>query len=177
MKVAWNFKSGGITGFTLGEDELTVLHDVFSTTVQPGAQKASYVLQFLWRDLTSSYDLVGPYFPISSSIQSGTLQEFVMLTLKAFQAYRFRVSIILCDGASSNLSLLKILTGYARAKFPVNETAANLRDKCYLKASFPSPEDPCGWPEFVMICPSHHVTAMYCYSVLYLNVSSTRITL
>ena len=60
MKVAWNFKSGGITGFTLGEDELTVLHDVFSTTVQPGAQKASYVLQFLWRDLTSSYDLVGP---------------------------------------------------------------------------------------------------------------------
>ena len=121
-----------------------VLHDVFSTTVQPGAQKASYVLQFLWRDLTSSYDLVGPYFPISSPIQSGTLQELLMLTLKAFQAYLFRVSKILCDGKSSSLSLLKILTGYAGAKFPVNETAANLRDKYYLKTSFPNPVDPCG---------------------------------
>lgn len=64
MKVAWNFKSGGITGFTLGEDELTVLHDVFSTTVQPGAQKASYVLQFLWRDLTSSCGAILPNFII-----------------------------------------------------------------------------------------------------------------
>jgi len=139
MKVVWNFKSCGITGFTLGEDELTVLHDV-----QPGAPKASYFLLFLWRDLTSSHDLVGPYFPISSPIQSGTLQEILMLTLKAFQAYLFRVSIILCDGKSSSPSLLKIQTGYAGAKFPVNETAANLRDKYYLKTSFPNPVDQCG---------------------------------
>lgn len=29
MKVAWNLKGGGITGFTIPEDELKVLHDVY----------------------------------------------------------------------------------------------------------------------------------------------------
>jgi len=28
MKVAWNLKDGGITGFTVAEDELPLLHDV-----------------------------------------------------------------------------------------------------------------------------------------------------
>lgn len=51
MKVAWNLKGGGITGFCTSEDELKVLHDAFSAAVQPGAQKASYIVQFLWHDL------------------------------------------------------------------------------------------------------------------------------
>ena len=40
MKVAWNMKGGGITGFCTSEGELKVLHDVFSAAVQPGAQKS-----------------------------------------------------------------------------------------------------------------------------------------
>lgn len=54
MKVAWNLKGGGITGICTSEDDLKVLHDVFNAAVQPGAQKASYIVQFLRRDLTSS---------------------------------------------------------------------------------------------------------------------------
>ena len=157
MKVAWNLKGGGITGFTIPEDELKVLHDVYSNTVQFGAQKASYIMQFLWRDITSAYDLVGPYFPIESSIASSTLTEFVMLCLKAFTSYGFKVAIILCDGASSNLTVLKMLTGYGRTQFPVNEAADSLYDKIFLDVSFPNPEDPTGRPIFVMICPSHQV--------------------
>ena len=146
-----------ITGFTIPEDELKVLHDVYSSTVEGGAKKASYIVQFLWRDITSGYDLVGPYFPIEASITSNTLQEFVMLCLKAFTAYGFKVSIILCDGASSNLTVLKILTGYERKELPVNEAAGNLHEKFFLDVSFPNPEDPHGRPIFVMICPSHQV--------------------
>ena len=41
MKIAWNLKGGGITGFTIPEDELKVLHDVYTTTVEGGAKKAS----------------------------------------------------------------------------------------------------------------------------------------
>ena len=149
-KVAWNLKGGGITGFTIPEDELKELHDVYSNTVQFGAQKASYIMQFLWRDITSAYDLVGPYFPIESSIASSTLTEFVMLCLKAFTSYGFKVAIILCDGASSNLTVLKMLTGYGSTQFPVNEAADSLYD-------FPNPEDPTGRPIFLMICPSHQV--------------------
>lgn len=36
MKVAWNLKGGGITGFTMAEDELLVLHDVYSLAIQSG---------------------------------------------------------------------------------------------------------------------------------------------
>ena len=157
MKVAWNLKGGGITGFTIPEDELKVLHDVYSSTVQFGAQKTSHVMQFLWRDITSGYDLVGPYFPIEKSKASSTLQEFVMLCLKAFTSYGFKVAIILCDGASSNLTVLKMLTGYERSQFPVNEAADTLHGKYYLDVSFSNPEDPLGRPIFAMICPSHQV--------------------
>ena len=108
MKVTSNLKGRGITGFTISEDELKVLHDVYNNTVQFGAQKASYIMQFLWREVMSAYDLVGPYFPIESSMASSTLTEFVMLCLKAFTSYGFKVAIILCDGASSNLTMLKI---------------------------------------------------------------------
>ena len=154
--MAWNLKGAGITGFAMDEEELKVLHDVFSSVSQPRAQKASYILQFLWRDLTG-YDAVGPYFSIASSVGSGTLQEAIMLTLKAFHAHGFKVAILLCDGASSNLSGLKIFTGHQRAQLPVSDSGSTLREKYLLKAYFPNPEDPFGWPIFVMICPSHQV--------------------
>lgn len=109
MKVAWNLKGGGISGFTMAHDELPVLHDVFSSAIASGCQKTSYIVQFLWRDLTSGFDLIGPYFPVPNSMDSNVLQEFFMLCLKAFTAYGFRVAIVLCDGASSNLTLLKML--------------------------------------------------------------------
>lgn len=157
MKVAWNLKGAGITGFSASEDELKVLHDVFSTTVQPGAQKASYIVQFLWRDLTSGFDLVGPYFPVGSSMQSSVLQEFLMLTLKALTSYDFKVSIMLCDGASSNLTLLKLLSGHPKAQLPTRPDAETLRGRYFVDASYTNPEDPLGNPIFLMICPSHQV--------------------
>lgn len=45
MKVAWNLKGGGITGFSMAEDELCTLHDVFSSAIQSGCQKASYIVR------------------------------------------------------------------------------------------------------------------------------------
>ena len=92
-----------------------MLHDVFSSAIQSGCQRASYIVQFLWRDLTSGYDMIGPYFPVPNSMDSNILQDFFMQCLKAFTAYGFRVSIVLCDGASANLTLLKILRGFPRA--------------------------------------------------------------
>lgn len=48
MKVTQNLKGASMTGLSAPEDELKVPHDVFSATVQPGAQKASFIVQFLW---------------------------------------------------------------------------------------------------------------------------------
>ena len=150
MKVAWNLKGGGITGFTMAEDELPVLHDVYSSVIQSGCQKASYIAQFLWRDLTSGYDMIGPYSPVPNSMDANTLQKF-------FTAYGFRVSIVLCDGASSNLTLLKMLCGYPGAVLPVNDAAEDSRARYFIDMSFTNPEDSSGNPVFAMICPSHRV--------------------
>ena len=89
MKVAWNLKGGGITGFTMAEDELPILCDVYSSVIQSGCQKASYIVQFVWRGLTSGYDMIGPYFPVPNSMDANTLQQFFMLCLKSFSAYGF----------------------------------------------------------------------------------------
>lgn len=157
MKVAWNLKGGGITGFTISVGELQVLHDVYTSTVEEGAKKASYIMQFLWRDLTSGYYLVGPYFSTEGSISSNIFQEFGMLSLKAFTAYRFHVSIIFCDGAFLNLSVRKILGGFERKDSPVNEDAADVHEKYFLDMSFPKPEYPYGRPISIMICPNYQV--------------------
>ena len=158
MKVAWNLKGGGISGFTMAPDELPILHDVYTSAIQSGCQKASYIVQFLSRDLTSGYDMIGPYFPVPSSMDSNILQEFFMLCLKAFTVFGFREVIVLCDGASSNLILLKILCGFPRATLPVDDQAETLRGRYFVNPSFTNPEDPFGNPIFAMICPSHQVS-------------------
>lgn len=106
--------------------------------------------------------MIGPYFPIGNSMDSSVLQELVMMTLKAFTSYGFKVSILLCDGASSNLTLMKILSGKPRAQFSSRPDAATLRERFFVEASFSNPEDPVGNPIFLMICPSHQViSAVY----------------
>ena len=155
-------KGGGITGFSTTEDELCTLHDVFLSAIQSGCQKASYIVQFLWRDFASSYDMIGPYFLVPNSMVSNILQEFFMQCLKEFSAFGFRVSIVLCDDASSNLTLLKMLCGYPRAVLPVNADVEDLSEKYFLDISFSNPEDPSSIPVFAMICPSHQVICFLC---------------
>ena len=157
MKAAWNLKDGSISAFTMAPDELPILDDVYTSAIQSGCQKASYIVQFLWRDLTSGYDMIGPYVPVLSSVDSNILQKFFLLSLKAFSNYGFKVSIVLCDGVSSNLTLLKLLCGSPRASLPVNEDADDSRGRYFANMSFVNPEDPSGNPIFAMICPSHQV--------------------
>ena len=84
-----------------------------------------------------------------------------MLCLKALWSYGFKVSILLCDGASSNLTVLKLLSGNPKAQFPVNADAENLSERFGVEASFINPEDPHGNPIFLMICLSHQALESY----------------
>ena len=43
-------------------DDMTSLHDVYEELKAPKAVKASYIMQFLWRDLTSDFDVIRPYY-------------------------------------------------------------------------------------------------------------------
>jgi len=64
------------------------------------AQQASYIPQFLWRDLTSEFDIVGPYFTASSSMEGKFVMACVLETVKLFQFYGMKTSLLVCDGAS-----------------------------------------------------------------------------
>lgn len=65
-----------------------------------------------------------------------------MLRLKGFTRYGFKVSILLCDGASSNLSVLRLLSSNPRSQLPVNEDAVSFQERYHVNASFINPEDP-----------------------------------
>jgi len=49
-KIIINMTGKKVLGFAMSPDELPFLHDIFSSEYE---LKTSYVLQFIWRDLTS----------------------------------------------------------------------------------------------------------------------------
>ena len=67
----------------------------------------------------------------------------------ALSQFGFLVRVLLCDGASSNLSLLELLCGYSNNQVDITQP------------SFKSPFD--GKSVHLIICPSHQVnTAANC---------------
>ena len=61
-RLMWNSRSQNVIGLAMTVEEQASLHDIYE--MFKGDEKVcqtSYILQFLWRDLTSSFDIVGPY--------------------------------------------------------------------------------------------------------------------
>ena len=72
-------------------------------------KQASYILQLIWRDLTSDYDIVGPYFTSSDSVDSQIILSCIMETVKLFQLHGLKTSLIVCDGSPANLATIKLI--------------------------------------------------------------------
>ena len=58
------------------------------------------------------------YF-IAGSWDYQFLLECVFRTLQVFTLYNFKVRVFVCDGASANLALIKLLCGYKREQLPL----------------------------------------------------------
>ena len=64
VKVHYHAKTGTLLGLSMSSDDLGSLHDVYQTlNPHHRVEHATYVLQYLWRDLSSDFDVIGPYFP------------------------------------------------------------------------------------------------------------------
>ena len=62
----------------MSSEDLSNLDDVYELLdVDESNQKTNYILQFLWRDLTSSFDAIGLYFPLSGTIECRFLHSIV----------------------------------------------------------------------------------------------------
>lgn len=87
---------------------MSSLHDAYLLVdeVTAGEQtRYIYILQFLWRDLTSSFDIIGPYFTISSPLES----KFIFAcfqTVKLFYLYWFHTSVLVYNEAGTSVSAL-----------------------------------------------------------------------
>ena len=133
----------------MSSEDLISLHNVYEGLCMD--EKTAYIVQFLWRDLSSDFDMVGPYFNSSSSLETQSLHAMVIRTMLVFSQFSFGVRALLCDdGASSNLSLMKLLCGYTNNEVDISQPS--------FKSSFE------GKSVHLLVCPFHQV-GQYNYAV------------
>jgi hypothetical protein len=107
-KIVWNSSNSKIVGFAMSSDDFASLHDVYEGLDRDeSCQPTTYMMQFLWRDLSSKFDVIGPYFSLSSTVEAQYLHNIVVKTMLVFHQFGFHIRGLLCDGASSNLAVLK----------------------------------------------------------------------
>jgi len=144
-QLMWNSRSQKLMGLAMTYDEQASLLDIYKyINSSQASQQTSYILQFLWRDLTSSYDIVGLNTFIASC---------VFETIKLFQCHGLKTSLLICDGAASNLSTIKATHGHSGAYGIKKEVC---EDKFDIKPWMTNPYNP---PHKIywMICPTHQV--------------------
>ena len=152
-RLMWNSRSQRIVGFAMTPDDLPNLLDVYQTLDSDvSTQSTTYIMQFLWRDLTSSFDVVGPYFTSNGAFESKFIVGVVLEVIKVFHLYGFNTSLLVCDGASTNLSAIKLTMGTSGV-FSRDES---LGDANFISPCFDNPFNP-SRKIYWMICPSHQV--------------------
>ena len=90
----------------MSHDDMANLLDVYQADA--ATKSTTYILQFLWQDLTSSFDVVGPYYTSSKTMESKYILGVVLETVKLLFVWFQRMSWY---GASSNLTTIKMTMG------------------------------------------------------------------
>lgn len=62
-------------------------------------------------------DIIGPHYTSEQTVDHKFLLPTVMDAMFKFHQYGFETSAIVCDGASSNLSMIKEMTGADRKAY------------------------------------------------------------
>ena len=75
-------------------------------------------------------------------------------TMHLFHQYQFEVRALLCDGSSTNLCAIKLLTGFGSGAFGTR-SPGNCGDIHLVKTSFLNQFD--NRETFTLICPSEQV--------------------
>jgi len=100
-QLVWNSRNYKLMGMTMTSQDMASLNDIYTLLQNPETSKqTSYILQFLWRDLTSNFDIVGPYFTCATTVESKFVMACVLETIKLFQWHGLKTSILVCDGGN-----------------------------------------------------------------------------
>ena len=153
LNVQWNSRTDEFIGHSMTSEEMSTLHDIYeSFDREEKTTKTSYVLQTLWRDLTSDYDIIGPYYTSSEGLKNMFLVACIYDAIRQFEQFNFSVVAVVCDGASSNLTALKALC-HRRGAYGHDPS---LQDQHQVPVTFRNPYT--GNDVFMIICPTHQVT-------------------
>ena len=63
------------------------------------------------QDLSSKFDLIGPYYTSESGLDSRFTTACLFEVMQAMESVGFQVHAFICDGTSWNLTMLKHLCG------------------------------------------------------------------
>ncbi len=118
MKLLWSSRSQKFIGHAMTHDEMSSLSDVYAA-LSPDYRKrqTNYVLQTLWRDLTSEFDVIGPHFTTDNAFTHEFLCRILMESIHQFHVCGFETVAVVCDGAAPNLTMVKEMSGYPRKAF------------------------------------------------------------
>jgi len=131
------------------------LHDVYEELDSDRKKmRTSYVLQFLWRDLTSEFDVIGPYYSSHNGMKHKFVMTCVFSAIHALHLYGFETMVVVLDGASTNLAAMKYFILGKGGMFGMNDNPT-VDDPHFLKSWFKNPFT--GHKTFFVPCPSHEV--------------------
>ena len=135
------------------EVEMASLCDVYQTLdPQRKIKKTKTILQTIWRDLSSKFDVLGPYFTSETGFDTKNLIVITQETMLKLHWFGFHTAVIIVDGASSNLSMIKLWTEKRKGAYSVRDEA---EDKHLVKPWFVDSFN--GHKVYFIICPSHQV--------------------
>lgn len=77
----WNSRSQKIVGLAMTSEDQASLHDIYRMLDGTKSTQQTYILQFLWRDLTLYFDIVGLYFTCCGSLASKFILACILKTL------------------------------------------------------------------------------------------------
>ena len=150
-RLHWNSHNDALVGHSMTAEEMTILCDVYERLDNDAEnQSTDYIMQSLWRDLTSDCDVVGPYYTSCGSFKAKCMLLCIMDAIKKIYNHGFSVCALVCDGASSNLTMIKTLLG-KKGHFMHN----SLPNPHWIQPHFMNPFT--GEKFHVVICPSHQV--------------------
>ena len=136
-QLMWNSRNNALSGLAMTNKDLMSLTDVYQLLQAPKVvAQTSYILQFLWRDLTSTYDIVGPYFTCADSVDSKFVLTCVLETIELFQHHVLKTSLLVCDGCAANLTTIKATQGQHCA----HSLQADSTDKFEIEPWFSPPD-------------------------------------
>ena len=151
-QLVFNSRSHQLVGLAMTPKDLASLNDTYAFPKSPEANKqTSYILQFIWRDLTSKFDMVGPYYTSPSTVNCKFVVSCVFETIELFQLYGLKTSVLVCDGGSANVAAIKA-SHDPHGAYSVTDQD----DKYEVKPWMINPFQPTQ-KIFWLICPSHQV--------------------